>query len=305
MKNFIASATVATVAAFTLPATAFAFDFIDANEARLVMNSDNTMTMCADEGRWGWKISGPSFNSNYTDWNANTAIGEVIGDGNCQDGWIMISDVDPRIMISNDTQLNNVDTTSDRVVNFTSTEVTTADAGRITASWQGFAPERLKGLPIADGGRGDKWKLMSTDGVNHTYKLIRQGTHPWPQGSTYVFTDQAIIDRDYLGGTSTKPNDAKWNDKLRYAASRDTTTVTQDYVTTTTRTRTYTGTRVFCPSVWTYTFVAPTGEIVASTQGPVGECQEKRYTFTRVNSFDRNGSTTTSTVGNKYVTPQN
>lgn len=290
MKNIIASVVVAAGAvALAVPATAVTSS---------APTADN-LTICATEGTRGWKLTGTP-GATFTDWNMNQIIGEMVGDGNCQEGWSMLSSVDPRITLGNGTQLNNVDTATDRVVTDTNTVVTTADAGRITAAWQGFAPEVLKGR---NNGSNDKWKLMSTDGVNHTYKLVKQGNHPWSKGTEHVFTDQMIIDRDFKGGTAVV--DPFYYDKLRYAASRDTTTVNQDYVTTTTRTYTYTGTRVFCPSVWTYTFVSPNGDAVGNVQGRVGECQEKRYTVTRVESFDRNGSTTTSTVGDKYVTPQN
>lgn len=52
--------------------------------------------LCAEQGPNGWKLDG-DFNSNYTDWEANREIGELIGDGNCQFGWTITETVDPRI----------------------------------------------------------------------------------------------------------------------------------------------------------------------------------------------------------------
>jgi len=291
MKNIIASVVVAAGAvALAMPATA--------QVTGSAPTADN-LTICATEGTRGWKLTGTP-GATFTDWDMNKIIGQIVGDGNCQEGWAMLSSVDPRIMLGNGIQLNNVDTATDRVVTDTNTVVTTADAGRITAAYQGFAPEVLKGRPNH---ANDKWKLVAADGNGGgTYKVKRPGNTTRSKGDTLLFTSQMLEDRDHNGTCTTN---AKWCRNFRYGASRDTTTVTEDYVTTTTRTYTYTGTRVFCPSVWTYTFVSPNGDAVGNVQGRVGECQEKRYTITRVESFDRNGSTTTSTVGDKYVTPQN
>lgn len=288
MKTFMI-AVASVVGALTFSTTA---------SAQTVVDSD-TIRLCADKGAFGWVVTG--VNSTTRDWRTNKALGEAIGDGNCQDGWVISSTVDPRIDYAPASKLAGIDTSSVATQTGVSVDVVTNNAGRITASWQGFAPERLKGLPISKGGRGDKWKLMSSDGVNHTYKLVKRGNHPWPQGSTYVFTDQAIIDRDYLGGTSTKPNDAAWNDKLRYAASRDTTTTVQDFDVETTNTFTYTKTRTFCPSVWTYTFTSPAGEVVAVKEGHAGVCVDKKYTSSRNVVSNSSRSVTNVVVGDKYV----
>ena len=289
MKTFMIAIASAAVGAFAVSSVSFA-DSVTYNN------------VCASKQGNGWVVTG--IPAGMRDWSMTQTIGSSIGDGNCQDGWTMNSDVDPRIQGVASVGSTDTETSSVSTLTGTSVNVITNAAGRITASWQGFAPERLKGLPISAGGRGDKWKLISSDGVNHTYKLVKRGNHPWPKGSTYVFTDQAIIDRDYLGGTSTKPGNAAWNDKLRYAASRDTTTTIQDFDVETTKTVTYTKTRTFCPSVWTYNFVAPNGDSAGSVQGNVGECVDKRVTVTREFVSDSTRSSTNIKVGDKYVTTQ-
>lgn len=262
----------------------------------------DSFALCADKGRWGWKITGSTDapGSTFRDWQTNKVLGEIIGDGNCQDGWTMTSDVDPRIQGVPTSKLNGVETSSVATLRGSHSSVVTDDAGRITASWQGFAPEVLKGR---NNGSNDKWKLVSTDGVNHTYKLVKKGNHPWPKGSTYVFIDQDIIDRDFKGGTATV--DPFYHDKLRYAASRDTTTTVQDFDVETTKTYSYIKTRTFCPSVWTYGYVSPAGQVVAIKQGNVGPCVDKKYVVTRDAVSNTTRSVTNVVVGDRYVTPQN
>lgn len=284
MKTFmIAVASVVGALTFSTTASADTFD-----------------NVCATKQSRGWVVT--NIPSNYRDWQMNRALGEAIGDGNCVDGLQVVSSVDHRIVMGNNTRLAGVDSVVTSTLTNTKTTVTTADAGRITASWQGFAPEVLQGLSVARGGDDTKWKLVNSDGVNHTYKLKKQGIHPWPKGSRWVATDQAIIDRDFKGGTAIVPR-LRW-DKLRYAASRDTTTVERDYDVETVKTYNYSKTRVFCPAVWTYTFVTAEGQVLGSHQGHVGECQEKRYMATDTRVIKGSRSTTDVSVGGKYVTPQ-
>ena len=272
---------IAAIAALSLGTAASA----QVSEVRTV----GPNTVCAEKARFGWKLTGDA-GSAFRDWATNKAIGEAIGDGNCQDGWTMVSSVDQRVF----EQLGMGGMTS-RGFSQTTVEGVTVEtnaAGRITASWQGFAPEVLKGR---NNGSNDKWKLMSTDGVNHTYKLVKKGNHPWPKGSTYVFTDQDIIDRDFKGGTATVI--PFLHDKLRYAASRDTTTT--DYARVTgiiVRT-----VRFICPSQWSYAHVSPTGEMFVYTQ-------DAKPCVRNVSTRTIPGDTYTwsrSVRGSKYVTPQN
>lgn len=274
----------------TIAAAAIVSAVASTASASITVSFDN---VCAEKKANGWVVTG--IPATLRDWNTTRAIGEAIGDGNCADGWVVNSDVDPRIVldasstVSTDNFTNIVDTVVD---------VTTEDAGRITASWQGFAPEVLRGR---NNGSADKWKLIDTDGTNHTYRLVRQGNHPWPKGSTFVFTDQAIIDRDYKGGTAVV--DPFYYDKLRYGASRDTTTTTDHFVAGTTVTVTYV--HVSCPSVWSHDFVAPSGAIVASEQGEALPCVVKVTTGMKEVVSSRTGTDVVSVVvGDKYVTPQ-
>jgi len=245
-------------------------------------------TICAEEARFGWKLSGTA-GSTFTDWAANKAIGEVIGDGNCQSGWTMITNIDPRVnqagpaaqvRISSNTEI------LDRVV-------VTNDAGRITAAYQGFAPEVLKGR---NNGAGDKWKLVEADGNGGgIYKVKRSGNTSRPRGTELHFTQQMLIDRDNQGGTGAT-NEYWWRN-FRYGASRDTVTTTSE----TTQYRTVTRSRVFCPSVYDYVWVSPEGEVTAVVNGRVAPCQVRKSTYTvEVGSFTR----TNSRTGDKYVTPQ-
>ena len=255
--------------------------------------TSKTYTICAEEARFGWKLSGTP-GSTFTDHAANKAIGQVIGDGNCQSGWTMVTDIDPRTTVS--TRGTGMWSARQGAVSSTVAQ----DAGRVTSSYQGFAPEALKGFSIAQGGYGDKWRLQSSDGNGGgTYKLVKKGNHPWARGTTHVFTSQMIQDRDSVGGTSTRPGNKRWEDKLRYAASEDVTTTDQVVNSGVSVTRT----RVMCPSVYDYTFVAPTGEAVAIVNGHVFPCTVKRSTV----SMTQTGSRTVvldRTTGNKYVTPQ-
>ena len=247
-----------------------------------------TYTICAEEARFGWKLSGTP-GSTFTDHAANKAIGQVIGDGNCQSGWTMVTDIDPRTT----TSTSGTGMWSARQGAVTSTVA--QDAGRITSSYQGFAPEVLKGRT---NGAGDKWKLVEADGNGGgTYKVKRSGNTSRPVGTELHFTQQMLIDRDNRGGTGTT-NEYWWRN-FRYAASEDVTTTDQVVNSGVSVTRT----RVMCPSVYDYTFVAPTGEAVAVVNGRVFPCTVKRSTVSSTRTNSRTVVLERST-GDKYVTPQ-
>ena len=78
----------------------------------------------------------------------------------------------------------------------------------------------------------------------------------------------------------------------------------EDFDVETTKTVTYTKTRTFCPSVWTYDFVAPNGDAAGTVQGNVGECVDERVTVTRHAVSNSTRSSTNIKVGDKYVTTQ-
>ena len=275
MKNLILASVVA-LTAFAAPASAD--------------------TLCAEKGRFGWKITGPSFTANFTDWQANKAIGEAIGDGKCQSGWDMSSSVDPRIqgMPSSFSKLTSSDSVA--TVRGSSSNTVTNDAGRITTAYNGNAPAILKGTRS---GAGDKWKLVQSDGNGGgTYKVIRPGNTSRSRGDTLLFTSQMLQDRDNNGNCTVN---SRFCRNLRYAASQDTTTTVTDYDVENTRTYNVTKYRTFCPSVWTYTFVNPTGQAVASAKGYEGQCVTRSYVSQYTVSAPSTVSKTTVTVGSKYV----
>ena len=287
MKTLMIAA--AAVGAIAVSSTAGA----DANfNAGRTVGSVTFDNVCAYERENGWVVTG--IPSTMRDWDINTVIGESVGDGNCVDGWSVVSAVDPRIdgVSSRDVR----DNTATALVG-TDVTVTTANAGRITAEYQGFAPWILKGT---QSGANDKWKLVSIDNNGGgTYKVTRPGNTTRSRGDTLLFTAQMLKDRDNNGNCTTAP---EWCRNLRYAASRDTTVTTNNMRTT--QTRTFTSKREVCPSVWSYEFVSPAGEVVAANQEDAKPCTVKTTTRTEVINV-RDWSTSSSVTGDKYVTPQN
>lgn len=278
MKSLV----IAAIAALTFGTVASA----QVSEVR----TSGPQTICAEKARFGWKLSGDA-GSTFRDWATNKAIGEAIGDGNCQTGWTMVSSVDQRAF----EQLGMGDVSSRGFNQTTVTGVTveTSDAGRITAPYQGFAPVVLKGRPNH---AGDKWKLVEADGNGGgIYKVKRSGNTSRPRGTELHFTQQMLIDRDNQGGTGAT-NEYWWRN-FRYNASRDTTTTDYAHVTgVTVRTVRYS-----CPSQWSYAHVSPTGEMFVYTQ-EAKPCQRK-VTTRNVDVVRTDFSR--SVRGSKYVTPQN
>lgn len=275
MKNLILASVVA-LTAFAAPASAD--------------------LLCADKGRFGWKITGPDFNSNMTDWQANKALGEYIGDGVCMAGFKLVSDVDPRIDGHPSRSTNLTGTESVATVRGSSSSVVTDEAGRITATYNGSAPIVLKGTRS---GAADKWKLVQSDGNGGgIYRVTRSGNTTRPVGTELHFTAQMLMDRDNNGNCTTNP---KWCRNLRYTASQDTTTTTTDYDVETTKTYRTVSQRTICPSVWTYSWVAPSGDVVASTKAKEGPCVTRKTVSTNTVVAPSQRSKTTVTVGTKYV----
>jgi hypothetical protein len=282
MKTFMIAA--ATVVAGVFASTA---------SAQTVVDSD-TIRLCANKGAFGWVVTG--VNSTTRDWRTNKALGQAIGDGNCQDGWVISSTVDPRIQGAPSSKMAGIDTSSVATPTGTSVGVVTNDAGRITSTYNGSAPVVLKGTTS---GANDKWRLVSPDGNGGgVYKVVRPGNTSRSKGDTLLFTSQMLQDRDRNGNCTTN---AKWCRNFRYAASRDTTTTVQDFDVETTKTITYSKTRTFCPSVWTYTFTSPAGEVVAIKESRAGVCTDKKYTVTRNIVSNSARSVTSVNVGDKYV----
>jgi len=290
MKTFMIAAATVVTGAFVLPSTASA-------ESNFSVRSVGPVTydnVCASERVRGWLVTG--IPSTMRDWPTTQVIGTTIGDGNCQDGWVMNSTVDPRIQGVPSSKMAGVDTSSIATLTDTSVGVVTNDAGRITSTYNGSAPVVLKGTAS---GANDKWRLVTPDGNGGgVYKVVRPGNTSRSKGDTLLFTSQMLQDRDRNGNCTTN---AKWCRNFRYAASQDTTTTVKDFDVETTKTITYNKTRTFCPSVWTYNFVAPTGEAVGSVQGHVGECVDKKYSVTREVVSNSTRSATNVNVGDKYV----
>ena len=229
--------------------------------AALVASPAAADTLCAEQGRWGWKITGPDFSANYTNHAANTAIGTIIGDGNCQSGWEMVTEIDPR----NDTSSKVV---YEPVVVGTRTYYDTKKVfdGRVTSAYTGEAPSVLKGRR---NGAADKWKLVEADGNGGgTYRVTKPGNTSRTKGTKLHFTRDMLIARDNKSGTAT--TDPYWHRNFRYDQYKDVTTTREGDVMGVQPRRT---TRVKCPSVVSWAFVSPAGDVVAVTQGKVAECQ--------------------------------
>ena len=232
-------------------------------------------TLCAEKGRWGWKIDGPDFSANYTDWQANKAIGQFIGDGNCQDGWTMVHTVDPRIQISGGKVVFDDVVVGTETVTRTKTNTTSVFDGRITSAYNGTAPDVLKGRRA---GAADKWKLVSRDGNGGgIYRVVKPGNTSRPKGTQLHFTSDMLVARDNQSGTAT--TNPYWHRNFRYDQYKDVTTShTFDAEVPVMGKERRVVSRTFCPSVNSWTFVAPSGEAVATTQGKVGECVTKIIT---------------------------
>lgn len=251
----------------TLPLIAFVATCVAFAGITFTVTNASADTLCAEKARFGWKISGPDFSANYTDWQANKAIGQVIGDGNCQDGWTMVSSVDPRI------QFGGSKVVFDDVVVGTKTVTRTKSVfdGRVTSAYNGTAPDVLKGRRA---GAADKWKLVSRDGNGGgIYRVVKPGNTSRSKGTKLHFTSDMLIARDNQSGTAT--TNEYWHRNFRYNQYKDVTT-SHDVDVMGKERRVVS--RTFCPSVHTWTFVAPSGEAVATTQGKVGECVTKIIT---------------------------
>lgn len=217
-------------------------------------------TLCAEKGRWGWKIDGPDFSANYTDWQANKAIGQVIGDGNCQSGWTMVHTVDPRIQISGGKVV------FDDVVVGTETVTSTKSVftGRKTLAFNGSYPTVIRNVDT-----GMRKKFIGTDSAgNGLYRTTKDGY--FPKGTVQTWSKDKLAGRDVKSGYTGRNGH-----KMRYDQYKDVTT-SHDVDVMGKERRVVS--RTFCPSVNSWTFVAPSGEAVATTQGKVGECVTKIIT---------------------------
>ena len=169
--------------------------------------SASPMTLCAKKGANGYILYG--HNATTTDWAANKAIGEAIGDGKCQSGWTLEANMKSA---KGGRQVTTGTTTGIEVL---SSETSTVSAGRMTSPYRnGNPPIVLKGTKS---GANDKWRLVSPDGNGGgVYKVVRPGNTSRSRGDTLLFTAQMLKDRDRNGNCTTN---SKWCRNLRYGAS--------------------------------------------------------------------------------------
>ena len=279
MKTFMIAIASAVVGAFAVSSVSFA-DSVTYNN------------VCASEQDNGWVVTG--IPAGMRDWSMTQVIGSSIGDGKCQDGWVMKSTVDPRIqgasVGSTNTETSSVSTLTGTTVDV----VTNAATNRLTAEYQGYAPARLFNITT-----GVRKNLVGYDNRGRAIYVRLNGPKA---GQTQKWSEAKLLDRSVRDGC--RQSQRNGCHRLRYDASFDTTTTVQDFDVETTKTVTYTKTRTFCPSVWTYDFVAPNGDAAGTVQGNVGECVDERVTVTRHAVSNSTRSSTNIKFGDKYVTTQ-
>ena len=231
-------------------------------------------------------------NSTTRDWRTNKALGQAIGDGNCQDGWVISSTVDPRIQGVPSSKMAGIDTSSVAALTGSASSVETAVTPKgITAAYQGYAPPRLFNVTT-----GAMKNLVGYDNNGRALYKILNGNNA---GNVQTWSETKLLDRSVRDGC--RPNQTNNCHRLRYDSAVDTTTTVQNFDVETTKTITYTKTRTFCPSIWTYTFTSPSGEVVAIKESRAGVCTNKKYTVTRNVVSNSARSVTSVNVGDKYV----
>ena len=247
------------------------------------VSSANPLTLCATKGPNGYVIDG--HNATTTDWQANKAIGEAIGDGNCQSGWSLQANM------KSAKGGRQVTTGTTKGIEVLSSETSTVSAGRMTSPYRnGNPPVVLKGTKS---GANDKWRLVSPDGNGGgTYKVVRPGNTSRSKGDTLLFTAQMLKDRDRNGNCTTN---SKWCRNLRYGASKDVTKETTE--TTTYRTKTV---RIqVCPHSYDFLWRNMFGQLVAKVEQDIVPCRWKTVSSSVVETMTQIGHRTY--VSNKYI----
>ena len=283
MKNIIASVVVAAGAiALAMPATAVTSS---------APAADN-LTICAEKARFGWKLEG-IVASNFTDWQTNRAIGELIGDGNCQEGWKMVSESDPRVF--EEMGMRNTSRSNFSINTVLDSNVEKVDAGKIRVREFDPVVSWVPAPVIINKDTGAKKKLVgfSDDRTEAKYKIVRQGDHPNapPVGTIQRWNYMKWIWNNEMFDC----NQGKNCHKARYWASRDITTTegqTDRYVTVRTE-------RFYCPTQWSYAHVAPTGETFVYTQDAKPCTRKVSWSERKVGT----SNWTRTSVGDKYVDP--
>ena len=247
------------------------------------VSSANPMTLCAKKGANGYILYG--HNATTTDWAANKAIGEAIGDGKCQSGWTLEANMKSAQRSSGGTSYGTSVNTE------VSSETSTVSAGRMTSPYRnGTPPVVLKGTKS---GANDKWRLVSPDGNGGgVYKVVRPGNTSRSKGDTLLFTAQMLKDRDRNGNCTTN---SKWCRNLRYGASKDVTKETTK--TTTYRTKTV---RVqVCPHSYNFLWRNMFGQLVAKVEQDIVPCRWKTVSSSVVETMTQIGHRTY--VSNTYI----
>lgn len=293
MKNIIASIILSLGAAsLAMPAAAQVTGSAPAAE---------NLTICATEGTRGWKLDG-IVASNFTDWQTNRAIGMLIGDGNCQEGWKMISKGNPRVLEEmgmgytdrRNFSVNITLDTSTAKVNAGKLRLRNAEDDPIAA----FNPAPV----IINKDTTAKKKLVGFDYDNGEalYKIVRQGNLPsspakgtiqrWDFGK---WLQRNEMFRDYIFENINDCQNITNCHKARYWASQDVTTTegqTDHYVTVRTE-------RFHCPTQWSYAHVAPTGETFVYTQDAKPCTRKVSWSKHKVDT----STWSRTNVGDKYI----
>ena len=287
MKLFIIAAAAATSMVGSVA-------FADVSSAA---PSGVTFNLCAEEKRNGWVLSGG--HAGFTDWATNQAIGQAIGDGNCQT-WTMSTEIDNRVLEQLGMGSTNTVENTDTVVDVTVEKV---DAGKLRllnyfddpyAAWHA-APV------IINKDTGAKKKLVGVDNGVAKYKIVRAGNLPngpavgtvqnWDLGRWIQQNEM------FRYPVSTDNSGDCWQTynchKARYWASRDITTTER----TTTRSVTVVSVNVFCPATYDYIFSGPDGVVVVN-EGEPKACNVKRTS--RIVEVDVTSGTNVHT-GDKYI----
>jgi hypothetical protein len=261
--------------------------------------ASKTYTICAEEARFGWKLSGTP-GSTFTSWGTNKAIGQIIGDGNCESGWTMSTNMDARVFeemgASGRSTFNSTGTA------VTDVSVQTVDAGRMTnrnvidafdvgnVNTDVVKITMAPAVVIINEDNGAKKKFVKFENGSAYYRVVREGTGPnaTPVGTVQEWDFRKWIERtNALGCTGNNCH------KTRYSASRDVTTTEL----TTTQYVNVRSVRVSCPTVYNYIFSGPSGAVVVNN-GRVKACTTKI-----VNSRVAVGTNvrSSSSAGDKYI----
>lgn len=291
MKNIIASVVVAAGAvALAMPATA--------QVTGSAPTADN-LTICAEKARFGWKLSGTP-GATFTQWDTNKAIGEIIGDGNCESGWSMSTSMDARVFEEMGmSSRSSYDSTGTAV---TGVSVATVDAGRMTnrnvvdplnvgnVNTNAVKITMAPAVVIINESSGAKKKFVKFENGSAYYRVVREGTTPGAHPRGYV---QEWDSRKWIEQTNALGCTGNNCHKTRYHASRDVTTTE----TTTTQYVNVKSVRVFCPTVYDYVFTGPSGAVVVNN-GRAKPCTTKIST-SRVAVGSSVSSS--SSAGDKYI----